>query len=89
MATIEERCVEAHKQGDPTKRNPHMADVSSEGPAKGNAAGSGQTFLPWALESRAGSGLENVLSRGHSLERKSCAARAQMAAGRTQRRQRL
>ena len=84
---------EVHRQGEPETEA--STDGPSEGPAEGHAPGTGCSFLPWALESGASSGLETVLSAALSgveefrFSRKSCAARVQVARGRTQRRQRL
>lgn len=55
-----ERCVEGHEQGEPEAEA--STDGPSGGPAEGHAPGRGHSFLPWALESRARSGLGNVLS---------------------------
>lgn len=88
-----ERCVEGLRQGEPETEA--STDGPSEGPAEGHAPRRGRSFLPWALESGASSGLETVLSAALSgveefrFSGKSCAARVQVARGRTQRRQRL
>ena len=85
--------MEGHRHGEPETEA--STDGPSEGPAEGHAPGTGRSFLPWALESGASSGLETVLSAALSgveefrFSRKSCAARVQVARGRTQRRQRL
>ena len=55
-----ERCVEGHRQGEPETEA--STDGPSEGPAEGHAPRRGHSFLPWALESGASSGLETVLS---------------------------
>lgn len=90
-ATWGARCVQGHEQGVPGRETSPAGP--SEGPAGGTRAGSGRSFLPRALESRARSGLENVLSAALSgaeqfrFSGESWAAR--VAIGRTRRRQTL
>ena len=82
-----ERCVEGLRQGEPETEA--SSDGPFEGPVEGHAPRRGHSFLPWALESGASSGLETVLSAALSgveefrFSRESCAARVQVARGRT------
>ena len=85
--------MEGLRQGEPETEA--RTDGPSEGPVEGHAPRRGHSFLPWALESGASSGLETVLSAALSgveefrFSRESCAARVQVARGRTWRRERL
>lgn len=84
--------MEGHEQGE-AKQKPALMGLL--GDQQGTCTRQGAQLSPWALESRARSGhrecslSHTVRSGGVQIQRKSCAARVQVARGRTWRRRRL